>query len=76
MRRLVMIALAALAGCQHAPPPVDQPRVSCEPLPTCAAFIPPMATSTQLENGLWACVLEYRALYSSCATRSTPKVTK
>jgi hypothetical protein len=24
------------------------------------------ATSTQLEAALWACVLEYRALYSQC----------
>lgn len=69
-----VLVLLLLTGCQTAPA-VDRPVVDCEPLPTCDAFIPPDASSTQLEMGLWSCVLEYRALYLSCATRQrSPKV--
>lgn len=39
-------------------------EAACVPLPVCD--IPPRANSTQLESALWACVLEYRALFSQC----------
>lgn len=61
-----LLLVVCCSGCQTAPS-VDTPAVSCEPLPVCS--IPHKASSTQLDSALWACVLEYRALYSSCANR-------
>jgi hypothetical protein len=45
-------------------------EAACQPLPACD--IPPGANSTQLESALWACVLEYRALYSVCYHLARP----
>lgn len=66
---VILLAAGSLlmAGCQTAPEPTWAPSVGCEPLPLCS--IPVGANSTQLETALYACVLEYRALYSSCANR-------
>lgn len=64
---LIFAGSLFLSGCKTRPEPAFAPAVSCEPLPLCS--IPPKASSTQLETALYACVLEYRALYSSCANR-------
>jgi len=68
---LAVVLLLPLAGCQTREAvklPPDQGRaavtLACPPLPACD--IPPGANSTQLTSALWACVLEYRALYSVC----------
>jgi hypothetical protein len=68
---LFFLALAlGIAGCgttEHldlGDPQEATKAASCAPLPLCD--IPPGANSTQLETALWACVKEYRALYSVC----------
>jgi hypothetical protein len=52
-------------------------EAGCPPLPVCE--IPPEANAKQLQSALWACVLEYRALYSQCTHLvkpvKVPKVT-
>lgn len=68
---VVLIVLACTTGCtstehirldQDAQDTAEQ--AGCQPLPVCE--IPPAANSLQLNNALWSCVLEYRALYSVC----------
>jgi hypothetical protein len=67
---IIFLALFVLAGCsttEHldlGDPQEATKAASCAPLPLCD--IPPGANSTQLETALWACVKEYRALYSVC----------
>lgn len=67
-----ILVVLMIAGCATAPEPVDRPVVSCEPIRPCD--IPPAANSTQLEAALWACVLELRAQYRSCAERQQTKL--
>lgn len=57
------VFLLALSGCTTAPPSARVPT-ACQPLPACD--IPTGSNSTQLEEALWKCVMEYRALYSVC----------
>lgn len=68
---LLALLLSFLTGCKTTEgirldkdPNTLAGEATCAPLPLCD--IPPAATSTQLESSLWACVLEYRALYSAC----------
>lgn len=65
------LGLALLTGCSSTEgirldksPQDTAEEAGCQPLPLCT--IPPEANSTQLESALWACVHEYRALYSQC----------
>lgn len=68
---LVLMALL-LAGCSTTDhidlgdPKEATKAASCGPLPLCSSYIPINATPKQLVDGLYACVLEYRALYSVC----------
>jgi hypothetical protein len=52
-------------GCSMVRQP-PAPPVRCVPLPACD--IPQGANSSQLEQALQVCVLEYRALYDVCRT--------
>jgi hypothetical protein len=62
---LVILAVVSLAACQTLPEgPSARPARLCEPLPVCN--IPASSTSSQLEEALWSCVVEYRAMYSVC----------
>jgi uncharacterized lipoprotein YajG len=71
-KSLVILAGAVgilLQGCAARPTNSDATppalaAAACAPLPVCS--IPPASSSTQLEQALWECVLEYRALYSVC----------
>lgn len=57
------LLLLVLSGCAAAPP-AERVPTACQPLPACD--IPTGSNSTQLEEALWKCVMEYRALYSVC----------
>lgn len=74
---VVLIVLACTTGCtstEHVrldkDPGALATEAGCAPLPVCE--IPPAANSTQLTSALWACVLEYRALYSVCYHMAHP----
>lgn len=79
MRGVILLAVLALAACgttehirlDQAPQDTAE-AAGCSPLPLCE--IPPGANSTQLESALWACVLEYRALYSACYHLAHPQL--
>jgi hypothetical protein len=66
----VLVLITCLTGCASkpvtftAPPEEAAKAAACEPLPLCG--IPTGANSTQLEEALRACVLEYRSLYQVC----------